>query len=470
MLFSSSVFLFLFLPLLLLGCLILRRSLRLWLLLFASLFFYAWGEPRYVAVMLIVCGVSYAGALVVSCSPSLWGKRMALAGSLAIDLCILGYFKYFDFLLQNVNALMHTTFALRHIALPIGISFFTFQAISYVVDVYRGTAEPQKNLARLVLYISFFPQLIAGPIVKYHDIEKDLANNQIHFDDVVYGMERFIIGLAKKILLANPLGEMADPIFQAGYNSADFTIAWLGAIAYSLQLYFDFSGYSDMAIGLGRMFGFHFLENFNYPYISKSITEFWRRWHISLGSWFKEYVYIPLGGNRKGCYRTYLNLGIVFLLTGIWHGANWTFILWGIWHGLFIIMERFLGLGKDDGNGRLLWLRHGYTILAFVIGWTMFRAETVQEGIGFIETMFLFRIPPSMPFTLDYYLSMKSVLVLALAVIFSTPWAMQSGQWFMKKRNRLGMVCKYGGLVCLFLLSAAYLAASTYNPFIYFRF
>lgn len=227
---------------------------------------------------------------------------------------------------------------------------------------------------------------------------------------------------------------MADPIFQAGYNSADFPIAWLGAIAYSLQLYFDFSGYSDMAIGLGRMFGFHFLENFNYPYISKSITEFWRRWHISLGSWFKEYVYIPLGGNRKGCYRTYLNLGIVFLLTGIWHGANWTFILWGIWHGLFIIMERFLGLGKDDGNGRLLWLRHVYTILAFVIGWTMFRAETVQEGIGFIETMFLFRIPPSMPFTLDYYLSMKSVLVLALAVIFSTPWAMQSGQWFMKKK------------------------------------
>lgn len=312
MLFSSSVFLFLFLPLLLLGCLILRRSLRLWLLLFASLFFYAWGEPRYVAVMLIVCGVSYAGALAVSCSPSLWGKRMALAGSLAIDLCILGYFKYFDFLLQNVNALMHTTFALRHIALPIGISFFTFQAISYVVDVYRGTAEPQKNLARLVLYISFFPQLIAGPIVKYHDIEKDLANNQIHLDDVVYGMERFIIGLAKKILLANPLGEIADPIFQAGYNSADFPIAWLGAIAYSLQLYFDFSGYSDMAIGLGRMFGFHFLENFNYPYISKSITEFWRRWHISLSSWFKEYVYIPLGGNRKGCYRTYLNLGIVF--------------------------------------------------------------------------------------------------------------------------------------------------------------
>lgn len=225
MLFSSSVFLFLFLPLLLLGCLILRRSLRLWLLLFASLFFYAWGEPRYVAVMLIVCSVSYAGALAVSCSPSLWGKRMALAGSLAIALCILGYFKYFDFLLQNVNALLHTTFALRHIALPIGISFFTFQTISYVVDVYRGTAKPQKNLARLVLYISFFPQLIAGPIVKYHDVEKDLENNQIHFDDVVYGMEHFIVGLAKKVLLANPLGAVADPIFQAGYHSADFSIA-----------------------------------------------------------------------------------------------------------------------------------------------------------------------------------------------------------------------------------------------------
>ena len=469
MLFSSTVFLFLFLPLLLLGCLILKRDLRLWLLLFASIFFYAWGEPRYVAVMLIICVISYVTALTLDNATQSWKRKGILLLCLLVDLGVLGYFKYFDFILDNVNILLNKDYALRHIVMPIGISFFIFQAISYVVDVYRKEVKAQKSLAKLVLYISFFPQLIAGPIVQYHDIEHDLENNHVTLDDVAYGMERFIIGLSKKVLLANPLGSLADPIFNTGYHSADISIAWLGAIAYSLQLYFDFSGYSDMAIGLGRIFGFHFLENFNYPYISQSITEFWRRWHISLGAWFREYVYIPLGGNRKGKFFTYLNLGIVFLLTGIWHGANWTFILWGIWHGAFIILERALGLNRSR-NEKFNWWKHGYTILAFVIGWTVFRAENVQEGIGFIGTMFHVYMPESVPFSLSYYLSFKMILILLVAIVLSTPIGAKVGYWGMEHIGRVGVLLKYTSLLCLFILSASYLAASTYNPFIYFRF
>lgn len=285
--------------------------------------------------------------------------------------------------------------------------------------------------------------------------------------DFVYGLRRFIIGLGKKVLLANPLGQIADSIFNEGYMAADVSIAWLGAICYSLQLFYDFSGYSDMAIGLGRIFGFHFLENFNYPYISKSITEFWRRWHISLGTWFKEYLYIPLGGNRKGNLRTYLNLFIVFCITGLWHGANWTFVLWGGWHGLFIVLERFCGI-KTVQNDRLTVLRHVYTIFVFVIGWTMFRADTVTDGIGMIATMFGLLSPEILPQGIEYYLNVHSVAVLCIAILFSAP--INLSIICKIKDNRIGESIYHVGLLVVLVLCIANLAASTYNPFIYFRF
>lgn len=471
MLFSSTVFLFCFLPIASVLYLCAVKPLKPYILLAASLFFYAWGEPKYLAVMLIVCSINYVAAIAVSQRSSFLGKKGILALAVFSDICVLGYFKYLNFFLSNFNRWGRADFYLLDIVMPIGISFFVFQSISYVVDVYRGDAEVQKNFAKLVLYISFFPQLIAGPIVKYHDIAADLADNQSCVHDVACGMRRFIIGLGKKVLIANPLGAVADPIFDAGFENADCSIAWLGAIAYSLQLFFDFSGYSDMAIGLGRMFGFHFLENFNYPYISRSITEFWRRWHISLGTWFKEYVYIPLGGNRRGKWRTYINLFFVFCVTGMWHGANWTFILWGMWHGLLIVGERICGI-RRNAAGQTSWdiLRHIYTILAFIIGWTMFRANDVTDGLGFISVMFGIYQTETAPITVGAYLSGKTVLVLAAAVLFSMPVGKWMAEWPFFRNCFMGQITYDTSLVGVLLLSMASLAASTYNPFIYFRF
>ena len=469
MLFSSTIFLFCFLPTVALLYWMAKKPLQQYVLLFGSLLFYAWGEPKNLAVMLLICLGSYISALAVQEIKNDICRRAAVFFAVILDLGILGYYKYANFFIENINEGFHAGLPLMHVIMPIGISFFTFQAMSYVIDVYRGVVQAQRSFQKLVLYISFFPQLIAGPIVKYHDIEKDLENNTSSLDDVLYGIKRFIIGLGKKVLIANQLGTIADPIFNNGYQSADMSLAWLGAVAYSLQLFFDFSGYSDMAIGLGRIFGFHFLENFNYPYISKSITEFWRRWHISLGTWFKEYVYIPLGGNRHGKYRTYLNLWIVFLVTGIWHGANWTFILWGMWHGLFILIERLAGIKSAD-TGRFAWLRHIYTTLAFIIGWTMFRADTVSEGLGFIGTMFGLVEPETALFKVGYFLTMKSSLVMVLALLFSLP----IGRWVSEMKfiadTALGRSLRNAGIICILLLSIAHLAASTYNPFIYFRF
>lgn len=470
MVFSSTVFLFCFLPLVSLLYLCVARSFRQYVLLISSLFFYAWGEPSYLSVMLLVCGGTYAAAVWIDQAKTSLLRKCVLVGIVGVDLCVLGYFKYMNFFLENLNRFLGTDFYLLNVVMPIGISFFIFQSISYVIDIYRGVAEVQKSFAKLTLYISFFPQLIAGPIVKYHDIESDLRRNNSTLEDVVCGMRRFIVGLGKKVLIANPLGAIADPIFNNGFENADWSIAWLGAIAYSLQLFFDFSGYSDMAIGLGRIFGFHFLENFNYPYISRSITEFWRRWHISLGTWFKEYVYIPLGGNRQGKYRTYLNLLLVFFVTGMWHGANWTFILWGMWHGLFIVAERFCGVKTTADTASYGWLRHAYTILAFVIGWTMFRADTVEEGLGFIGTMFGIVQPDALSVTINAYLTGKSLLVLALSILFSMPVGKSLSGVIMSHKNTTGQLVYDTSLIGVLVLSITSLAASTYNPFIYFRF
>lgn len=472
MLFSSTVFLFCFLPMVSFFYLCARPSIRQYVLAFASLFFYAWGEPDYVAVMLFVCLVSYLTALRIkhhNITHESVKNKAYLGMALCVDLGILFYFKYYNFFIENINNLTNNCIPVRNIVMPIGISFFIFQSLSYVIDVYRGEVSAQKSLIKVILYISFFPQLIAGPIVKYHDIQNDIEHNNSTLEDVVYGIKRFIIGLGKKVLIANQLGVIADQVFNNGFTGSDLSIAWLGAVSYSLQLFFDFSGYSDMAIGLGRMFGFHFLENFNYPYMSKSISEFWRRWHISLGAWFKEYVYIPLGGNKYGTCRTYMNLALVFLVTGVWHGANWTFIIWGIWHGLFIIVERVCGLEKRRGKASSV-IRHIYTVLVFVIGWVMFRADTVSEGIGFIATMFGVYSPLSIPVSIGYYLNLKNVFIILIAVILSVPVGDVIKTSLLVPRDIKGQfVCNilYVGIL-IFSISA--LAASTYNPFIYFRF
>lgn len=394
-------------------------------------------------------------------------KRWLIAG-VAFHVFILFIFKYLTFTANQLGILLHKDFSFIHIALPIGISFFTFQLLSYLFDIYYGKAHAQRSILNVGLYIALFPQLIAGPIVRYDTIQYQIDHREENLPDFADGMMRFMYGLAKKVLLANFVAQIADNIFDSGSTFSAAT-AWLGAIAYTLQIYFDFSGYSDMAIGLGRIFGFHFLENFNYPYISKSITEFWRRWHISLGTWFKEYVYIPLGGNRKGNFHTYQNLFIVFCVTGLWHGANWTFILWGLWHGCFVIIERFLGLSKLK-NSRFDFLRHIYTILAFIIGWTLFRADTISEGLGFIAAMFHLYVPKVMPVTIEYYLTEKTIIILIISVLASTPLMNFLLHRIYNFAGHWNYMLENGYLTIILILSISYLAASTYNPFIYFRF
>ena len=335
MLFSSMTFVFMFLPVVCALYLLCKKELHNPILLMASILFYAWGEPKFLAIMLLTILLNYLGAIYVEKSVN---KKLPLIITIIANLGFLVYFKYFNFILDNINALCHSNIEPLNIIMPIGISFYTFQAVSYVIDVYRGECKAQKDIYKLALYICLFPQLIAGPIVKYHDIENQIDDREVNFDKVTLGVKRFIIGLAKKMLIANTMGAVADKIFMQPADTFSPLTAWVGALSYTMQLYYDFSGYSDMAIGLGLIFGFTFMENFNYPYISKSITEFWRRWHISLSTWFKQYLYIPLGGNRKGKNRTYLNLFIVFLLTGIWHGASWNFVIWGVWNGVFIIL------------------------------------------------------------------------------------------------------------------------------------
>ncbi|MDO4889070.1 MAG: MBOAT family O-acyltransferase, partial [Candidatus Saccharibacteria bacterium] len=347
MLFNSMVFLWIFLPVLLVLYFLTKRffpAARNYVLLVFSLLFYAWGEPKYIILMLVSILVNYVFGILVDKAPKKGKKRkVLLVLDILFNVGLLGYFKYFNFFTDNVNKIFgEGTITMEDVMLPIGISFYTFQIMSYVIDLYRGEIKVQKNLPKLALYISFFPQLVAGPIVKYKDIDKALDSRKETLEGFSYGAKRFIYGLSKKVLIADVMASVADTVFNGGGGVTGLTqpVAWLGAVCYALQIFFDFSGYSDMAIGLGSMFGFKFMENFNLPYISGSITEFWRRWHISLSTWFKEYVYIPLGGNRKGRKRTYLNLWIVFLLTGIWHGAAWNFVVWGLFHGLFIFIER----------------------------------------------------------------------------------------------------------------------------------
>lgn len=469
MVFSSMVFLWIFLPAVLALTFLCPKKWTNLLLVLSSLLFYAWGEPRYIFLMLLSVAVNYVSGLAVERYSD--RKKLCLFLCIAVNLLILGYFKYFNFIARSANSAISyfhgaTFLNVREIALPIGISFYTFQALSYVIDVYRGECKAQKSFLHLLLYISLFPQLVAGPIVKYHDIEKQIKHRTVNTDKLASGIQKFICGLGKKVLLANTFAAAVDNIYGNTLSEVSRPVLWLTALLYMLQIYFDFSGYSDMAIGLGRMLGFEFLENFNLPYCSKSVKEFWRRWHISLSSWFRDYVYIPLGGNRKGVLRTYFNLLVVFFLTGLWHGAGWNFILWGLYHGFFLVMERaFLGnvLARlKPMAGRI------YTLLAVFFGWILFRAETMAEAASFLKYMFA---PHESVITAASVLDGKLLTALAFGLLFCGP-----GQaLYQRIRGKQGssLDVSLPGIVCymaILWLSIMLLVNNTYNPFIYFRF
>lgn len=420
MLFSSMVFIFVFLPIVAILYYISPRRFRNLILLVSSIIFYAWGEPVYVFIMLATILINYIGAIIVDKIKVMPYKRLALTLTILADLSILFYFKYFNFFAQNINKYLHGNIDFIHVIMPIGISFYTFQAISYVADVFTGEVKAQRNIEKLALFITFFPQLIAGPIVKYHDICEQIENRRETIKDFILGLKRFIIGLSKKIIIANTLAEIADAIFSTGTNEYGILVAWLGIITYTLQIYFDFSGYSDMAIGLGRMFGFKILENFNFPYVSKTITEFWRRWHISLSTWFKLYLYIPLGGNRCSLKRNCFNILVVFLATGFWHGAAWVFILWGAWYGVFLVIEKITGLAKKELTHTQSILAHIYTLSVVIIGWVFFRSESLSAALGYISSMFDFSTLVSSFFELGEYLDNYKILMIVSGIIGST--------------------------------------------------
>lgn len=472
MVFSSLVFLFVFLPIVLVLYYLSGKKYRNYLLLLASLFFYAWGEPTYVVIMLISIGANYLCGLLVDEKRADKVRVTGVVISVIFNICMLGAFKYSGFFVKNINAAFNTSLPVPEIALPLGISFFTFQAMSYVIDVYRKDAKVQKNIFDLSLYISLFPQLVAGPIVRYQTVADQIEerdHNIIKFGD---GVRRFIIGLGKKVLLSNSLGMLADSVF--GMQTYQLTVVstWLGILAYSLQIFFDFSGYSDMAIGLGKMFGFEFLENFNYPYISQSASEFWRRWHISLGSWFRDYVYFPLGGSRRGNVRTYINLFIVWFLTGFWHGASWTFIAWGLYFGLLIGMEKSY-LGKLL-NKVPRFVRHIYLLLVVMIGWVFFRADSFSYSIEFIKNMFFMGTNVIFDGVAASYIN-DYWFVLVLSMIFCMPII----DWFRRKievandkilESNVSYVLNSVVYTGIFLIVIFKLVNSTYNPFLYFRF
>ena len=457
MVFSSGIFLFFFLPIVyLLYCICPNLKFKNTLLILASLFFYAFGEPIYIFLMIGSIFVNYCLARLIAASRQ-WAKA-TLVLTIVFNIGLLAVFKYSALLMETVGGLFGLSFAVPEIALPIGISFYTFQALSYCIDVYRDRNTVQKNVWKLMLYISFFPQLIAGPIVKYHDIEAQLSDRRVTIEDSAIGIRRFICGLAKKLLLANAMAYIVDTLYT---TSLDFSLtAWLAAVCYVFQIYFDFSGYSDMAIGLGRMFGFTFQENFQYPYISGSIQEFWRRWHISLSAWFKEYLYIPLGGNRKGAGRTMLNKLIVFMATGIWHGANWTFLVWGLFHGLFITLEykKLIPLKNKV-------FAHVYTILVVICGFVIFRADTIGQAGYILTSMFMgFHAKAAELVLIAKLLTPYNVVCLFAAIVLSAPVS----KWIAKKVKNTAV--SYAASLVLLILCILNLASSSYNPFIYFRF
>jgi alginate O-acetyltransferase complex protein AlgI len=484
-LFTEPTFLFLFLPALLalyfLPGMARRLAYENWLLLIASVVFYAKGGGGFTWLMLALIVFNYQVALSIGraradAAGSALSPRRWLTIAVAVDLAVLGLFKYATFFGENVNALARAalgrTFAVPEILLPIGISFFVFHAISYVVDVYRGDAIAQKSPVHAALYLLLFPQLIAGPIIRYRDIAGQLVRRSVAIDDFALGVRRFVVGLGKKVLVANTVAVPADAIF--GLPAAQLTAwqAWLGIVCYTLQIYFDFSGYSDMAIGLGRMFGFRFPENFRWPYVADSVQEFWRRWHISLSTWFRDYLYVPLGGNRAPRAMVYRNLVVVFLLCGLWHGASWNFVVWGVFHGAFLVIER-LGLAAVLRQ-RTAVLRHAYLLAVVMVGWVFFRADTLSSALGFLGAMAGLNRAAISPFTLHRYLTPEVTLALAAGVIGSTPVVPAirgslANVGALASRTAVDLLSTTA-LMAILLASILQIAARSYDPFIYFRF
>ncbi|MCP4348029.1 MAG: MBOAT family protein [Desulfobacterales bacterium] len=483
MLFSSPVFIFLFLPILFILYYSIPPSLlkvKNTVLVVFSLFFYAWGETFFVLIMLVSISMNYFFGLLINKQRTENIRKFVLLLAVAANLSLIGYFKYADFIIENLNAILPmlslSQIKATPVHLPLGISFFTFQAMSYVIDINRNQAAVQKNIMNVALYISLFPQLIAGPIIRYHDIAKQIASRVVNIDIVAYGIKRFIMGLAKKMLIANTLGEVADKIFSIPSGDMTSGLAWLGIASYSMQIYFDFSGYSDMAIGLGRMFGFKFMENFNYPYISGSLREFWQRWHISLSTWFRDYLYIPMGGARCATWRVYFNLFTVFFLCGLWHGASWNFVIWGMMHGFFLVIER---IGFHNVLSKL-WkpVSITYVLLVVTIAWVFFRADNLNYAMHYLKAMAGLGQGDNLAYNASMYTDMRIAVVFFCGVLFSTPvypFLKQKISAFSAKNNNYYLyVTAYSFhvliLCLLFCASVMRISADTYNPFIYFRF
>lgn len=474
MVFSSVFFLFLFLPVVL-GVYFLcpgQKTKNIWLIA-VSILFYAFSGLWYVLLLLFSVLCNYVAGLYVS------GRKSVLCAAVVVNLGILGFFKYLTFVVRTMNELPGVSIPVPSIALPVGISFFTFQGLSYVIDVYRNEKLRSTRFSDVLLYVVLFPQLVAGPIVRYEDVAEEVHNRRHTLENLARGLGRFILGLSKKLLIADICGTAVALIYSASAEALDIRIAWLGAVCYLFQIYFDFSGYSDMAIGIGLCFGFHFKENFNYPYISASIKEFWRRWHISLSTWFREYLYIPLGGNRKGTAKTYINKLIVFFCTGLWHGANWTFIVWGLWHGFFIVAEEFVGklfrTGKDSKNGFLTGvLKHLYTLLVVTIGFVIFRADTMKQAVSMVAAMFSgISTAAQTNMLLAQCMNPLTLCALGLGFVFSMPVlpAFQHKVDALAPAAQKGVkVLGYCALLMLLVTDILHLSAASYVPFIYFQF
>ena len=460
MLFSSIPFLFYFLPLVLILYFLVPFRFKNAVLLLFSLIFYAWGEPKYVLLMIFTILLFFCCGLAIErCSQTKW-KRIWLTVSIVLSVALLGIFKYADFAVSSINSLLRTSIPLLRLALPIGISFYTFQCLSYTIDVYRGNTPAQKDLISFGAYVALFPQLIAGPIVRYVDVARELEYRTHSFEKIAYGLRRFLIGLSKKILLANNLGLLIELFRDSGEKSVVFY--WMYAVAFMLHIYFDFSGYSDMAIGLGSVFGFNFPENFNYPYLSKSVTEFWRRWHMTLGSWFRDYVYIPLGGSRVKKSRWILNILVVWMLTGLWHGAAWNFVLWGLLFAVMLLLEKQLPFQKLPG-----FLRHVYVLLIVMLSFVLFNAADLRQAVSDLGGLFGVGGTPLLSLETVYYLRSYS-LVFAVSIVGATPIVKTVAARL--DGTKLGAILEPLLLLALLVVCTAYLVDGSFNPFLYFRF
>ena len=467
MTFSSPIFLFIFFPFFIFCYYLIRPSFRNGLITIASLVFYFWGEPRFVVIMVLSVLLNYLTGLFADNKYPLYVRRISVVFCIVANLGLLFVFKYLGFFTEIVNQITQLQLKIPQIALPIGISFFTFQGMSYVLDVYHEKVYSQKKLSTVMLYIAMFPQLIAGPIVRYRDIVGQIENREVNFEKLRSGIIRFTVGLSKKMILANSMGIVVDQIFAIDPGGLPILVTWFGAVAYAMQIFFDFSGYSDMAIGLGKMLGFEFMENFKYPYTAKNIKDFWRRWHISLSEWFRDYLYFPMGGSRKG--NIYFHLAVVFLATGIWHGATWNFVLWGMWHGTFRIFEQWIERKGHNISGILGWL---YTIFVVLIGWVLFRADNLTYAWRYLQRMFGFLSSGFIPYSVNWFLSVKTVLGITACVFVAVIFGLKP---MMKIREHWNESLVFGalktiGLIVILFYSIALVMTSSYNPFIYFRF